>query len=316
MLSKISVKTFSTFVGAALLLLMVGSALAAPIIYIYDDLNRLRRVEYPDGTVIKYDYDKLGNRTYMETSGTPHLFIAATAGANGTISPSGNVTVNSGAIQNFTVTPNAGYQIVSVTGCGVTLSGSTYTTGPITMSCMVNATFSMIPANADFSGSPTSGTAPLTVNFTDISAGNPTAWQWNFGDGATSTVKNPSHTYNDAGTYTISLTASNADGSNTRTKTSYVIVQSCSNMPFRIAGSSPTYYATLQAAYNGAPTGAVIQAREQSFVQSLVANRPVNVSIQGGFTCDFASGTGMTTLKGMITTSSGTVTIKNIILQK
>jgi len=87
-------------------------------------------------------------------------------------------------------------------------------------------------------------------------------------------------------------------------------------MPFRIAGSSPTYYSTLQAAYNEAQTGAVIQAREQSFVQSLTADRPVNVSIQGGFTCDFASGTGMTTLKGMITTSSGTVTIKNIILQK
>ncbi len=70
---------------------------------------------------------------------------------------------------------------------------------------------------ANFSASPTSGPAPLTVAFTDTSSGSPTAWSWSFGDRATSTVQNPSHTYSAAGTYTVALTASNAGGPNTKT---------------------------------------------------------------------------------------------------
>ena len=74
------------------------------------------------------------------------------------------------------------------------------------------------PPVADFVGTPTSGTAPLTVTFTDQSTNSPTAWSWNFGDGGTSTAQNPSHTYTAAGTYTVSLTATNAGGSDTETK--------------------------------------------------------------------------------------------------
>jgi len=77
---------------------------------------------------------------------------------------------------------------------------------------------------ADFVGDPTSGTAPLTVQFTDQSSGNPTSWSWDFGDGGTSTEQNPSHTYNDPGTYTVSLTVTNAYGSDTETKTDYITV--------------------------------------------------------------------------------------------
>ncbi len=81
-----------------------------------------------------------------------------------------------------------------------------------------------VPPVADFVGSPTSGSAPLTVNFTDQSSGNPTSWSWDFGDGGTSTVQNPLHEYTDVGTYTVSLTASNAFGSDVETKTDYITV--------------------------------------------------------------------------------------------
>ncbi len=84
------------------------------------------------------------------------------------------------------------------------------------------------PPVADFSGSPTSGDAPLTVTFTDLSSNNPTSWSWDFGDGTTSTVQNPTHTYNTPGTYTVSLTASNAYGSDTNTKTDYITVTQAS----------------------------------------------------------------------------------------
>ncbi len=77
---------------------------------------------------------------------------------------------------------------------------------------------------AAFSGTPLSGTAPLNVGFTDQSSGSPTSWSWDFGDGGTATTANPSHTYSTAGTYDVSLTATNAGGSNTVVKTGYVTV--------------------------------------------------------------------------------------------
>ena len=69
------------------------------------------------------------------------------------------------------------------------------------------------PPVAAFTGTPTSGTAPLAVQFTDQSTNGPTAWSWDFGDGGTSTEQHPSHTYVVPGVYTVQLTASNADGS-------------------------------------------------------------------------------------------------------
>lgn len=55
----------------------------------------------------------------------------------------------------------------------------------------------------------------LTAIFEDVSTGNPTSWRWEFGDGQTSTAQNPTHTYSAAGTYTVTLTATNAAGSST-----------------------------------------------------------------------------------------------------
>ncbi len=80
------------------------------------------------------------------------------------------------------------------------------------------------PPTANFSGSPTSGVAPLAVNFTDSSTDAPTSWSWTFGDGGSSTDQNPSHSYTTAGTYSVSLTASNTYGSDGLTRTDYITV--------------------------------------------------------------------------------------------
>jgi PKD repeat protein len=78
---------------------------------------------------------------------------------------------------------------------------------------------------ADFSGTPVSGTHPLNVDFTDLSSGGPvTSWLWTFGDGGTSTVQDPSHTYTAAGTYTVTLTATGSGGSDGETKSGYISV--------------------------------------------------------------------------------------------
>ena len=69
---------------------------------------------------------------------------------------------------------------------------------------------------AEFSASNTVGSAPLQVSFADLSSEIPTSWSWDFGDGATSTQENPTHEYTVPGDYTVSLTATNVNGSHTR----------------------------------------------------------------------------------------------------
>ncbi|NQU84228.1 MAG: right-handed parallel beta-helix repeat-containing protein, partial [Mariniphaga sp.] len=86
---------------------------------------------------------------------------------------------------------------------------------------------SQITLEADFSATPTSGIAPLTVNFTDLSTGNPTSWEWDFENDGTidSYVQNPEWVYNEPGTYTVSLTVSDGtDLSDTEIKADYITV--------------------------------------------------------------------------------------------
>ncbi len=81
--------------------------------------------------------------------------------------------------------------------------------------------------HVDFSGTPLSVPVGGSVNFTDLSTGNPTNWQWTFSGGTpgTSTVQNPSSiVYNTVGTYNVKLKAWNATTSDSLTKTSYITV--------------------------------------------------------------------------------------------
>lgn len=83
---------------------------------------------------------------------------------------------------------------------------------------------------ADFTGAPTGGLAPHTVNFTDTSAGMPSMWTWDFGDGSPpDNTQNPSHTYAASGQYTVTLTATNACTTDTVTKVNYITVIGAGN---------------------------------------------------------------------------------------
>ena len=87
-----------------------------------------------------------------------------------------------------------------------------------------------VKANAAFVANITYGTPPLTVQFNDTSTGSPTSWNWIFGDGGTSTLQNPVHTYTSTGTYTVALTATNAAGSDTKTVANYITVNAASGV--------------------------------------------------------------------------------------
>jgi len=109
---------------------------------------------------------------------------------------------------------------------------------------------------ADFCGSSTSGTAPLTVAFTDLSTGGVTGWAWDFGDGLTSADQASSHEYGLAGSYAVTLTVTDGAGWDSETKVAYVVV----------SPPAPT------ADFLGAPTSGVAPL-EVSFTD-LSANRP------------------------------------------
>jgi uncharacterized protein (TIGR02145 family) len=82
---------------------------------------------------------------------------------------------------------------------------------------------------AGFSATPTTITAGQSVQFTDQSTNNPTSWSWSFGDGAASTLRNPSHIYNTSGTYSVTLRASNSYGYDDEVKSNFITVNSVSN---------------------------------------------------------------------------------------
>ncbi len=131
--------------------------------------------------------------------GIPFISSTTNGGINNTTSTKQITTVTSGIIALAADIPNRTY----LHGC----AGSVCPVVPV----------------ADFSATPTSGVGPLDVAFTDASTGTPATWAWTFGDGATSTLQNPTHTYN-PGTYDVSLTVTNALGTDAVTKSGYITV--------------------------------------------------------------------------------------------
>jgi PKD repeat protein len=75
---------------------------------------------------------------------------------------------------------------------------------------------------AAFDAVPDFGRAPQEVAFVDLSTGHPTSWLWDFGDGTSSTERHPIHVYPAAGSYDVSLVATNAQGSDLETQVAAV----------------------------------------------------------------------------------------------
>lgn len=77
---------------------------------------------------------------------------------------------------------------------------------------------------AGFTANATSGSIPMTVQFTDASTGNPFWWWWHFGDGSYSNEQNPVHEYTREGEYSVALYVWSQTGSANTVKTSYITV--------------------------------------------------------------------------------------------
>jgi PKD repeat protein len=80
-----------------------------------------------------------------------------------------------------------------------------------------------VPPSASFNTSSSSTCVGTNVTFSDLSTGNPTSWSWDFGDNSTSTTQSPTHVYQTPGSYTVTLTVSNAAGSDVFLVTPFVV---------------------------------------------------------------------------------------------
>ena len=121
------------------------------------------------------------------------------------------------------------------------------------------------PPVASFTANNTTVCAGQTVAFTSTSTGAPTSYSWTFTGGtpATSTAQNPTITYSTAGTYTVALTVTNANGNNTSTQTSYITVTASSGqaLPFSEGFAGTTFPPTGWTLIN-------VDANDTSWVRS------------------------------------------------
>jgi hypothetical protein len=79
-------------------------------------------------------------------------------------------------------------------------------------------------------------------------------------------------------------------------------------------GTSAFYYTSLQAAYDAAASGNTIQSRSAAFEETVLFNRPVTVSLTGGYDSTFAPGSTPTMIKGALRISDGKVKVGNLKL--
>ena len=127
--------------------------------------------------------------------------------------------------------PAAGFYTVQVTHKGNLHNGNNQDLGLIISGLSVSNTLQPV---AEFSASDSSICVGDSITFTDLSTNTPTAWNWgiNGGTPGTSTQQNPTIVFDTAGVYSISLTASNAAGGDTETKTAFITVNALPSVSF------------------------------------------------------------------------------------
>lgn len=179
-----------------------------------------------DGTVMSPDSGTLSVTVSGDVTAAPTTAVTTTETTVVTTGPTATTTTSTTTATTTTTT---------ATTTAVTTAETTAAVVTVTP---------VIPGapTTGFSASTVAGTVPLTVHFTDRSSGSPTSFEWDFGDGGSSMTENPDYTYQNAGTYTVSLTATNTVGSTTSTRAGFIrVLKPGETLPVT---STPTLAAT------------------------------------------------------------------------
>jgi PKD repeat protein len=201
------------------------------------DAYKNRRFYSTEDKDLYVDFRCAGYPMGSKVTGLPRLFTVSTHDASGDILKEVRLYRNgvqyqtkplsgsSAQVDFLDTAPNAKdyyYVIVALTTGNYGGHPAEAISSPIW--CAGNAD---IQPAAAFSGTPTSGIAPLTVQFTDLSSPGTkpiTAWTWDFGDSTTSAAPSPIHTYTAGGVYTVALKVTTAAGESTESKAGYISV--------------------------------------------------------------------------------------------
>lgn len=277
--------------------------------------------------------------------------ITATDGSNGNIAPAGVTRVSYGANQTYNITPYDGYLVSDVLVDGLSVGAVTsYTFSNVTANHTIKPVFAY---NATGSGSimkyyydnlnrlsfieNTANSTLVEYQYDEVGNRLQKAIYNSYfttlatsGSGGSITGAKPVPA-GQSQTFTITPSSSNyliadviVDGVSVGKVTSYTFNNvnanhniSASFVYTDTASIDNTYYATLQEAYNAASNGATIKVTAKNLTENLNVNKNISVTLQGGYDGYHSTITGNTIMQGMIQTypSSGTLTIKNFILQ-
>jgi PKD repeat protein len=205
--------------------------------------NRIRYADTASGYVsdlLNWPSDYLGKADHFSVSFDGYLFVPAndtytfylTSDDGSYLNLDGEQLINNGGdhgplMQQVTRSLTAGYhpiQIRMYENGGGAVVHLEYSTPAIARTFVTDLYHTPnTPPLSDFTATPRVGSAPLIVQFTDTSV-DASGWSWNFGDGSpSSNAKNPQHTYTVGGSYNVTLTTSNAIGSNSASKENYIV---------------------------------------------------------------------------------------------
>ncbi len=304
----------------AFMFLSFNSSFAATTTYQYDDVNRKITIEHgTPGPEPSYSVSGIVTSDGSPVSG---VTISLTGGATSSTTTDSNGFYGFSGLDNgnYTITPNKSGYTFTPTNRTVTISG-----GDVIGQ---NFTGTVIPPPSAPSGliATVISSSQINLSWTDNSA-NETGFEiWRkTGAGGTysaiDTVAANVTTYANTGldgntTYYYKVRAYNGGGYSGFSNEAYATT-TCSSLPVRIARATPVYYSSLQAAYNAAVSGDIIQSRAVTFTENLSVNRNISVTLQGGYDCSYTTNSGnVTNLKGKLQTfvGGGTLTISNFNL--
>jgi YVTN family beta-propeller protein len=181
---------------------------------------------YPQGVAVSPDGNKIYVANYND--GTVSIInstnqVSATVNVGG--SPIG-VAVSPDGTKVYVANAGGNYVSVIDAATNTVITNVPVYARPIALGEFIGPAF-VVPTTG-FTANRTSGVASLCVRFTDTSTGSPSGWEWDFGDVPfgtnNSTVPDPVHYYSAPGTYNVTLTTVNDNGTSTLQKTGYIVV--------------------------------------------------------------------------------------------
>ncbi len=319
--------------------------------YTYDSLLRITKADYGNGFTEEYTYDTAGNRlmitvTSISISGAGYNYPEEGFRASLSLEIKAS-SLETGRLQYYYTKSRINLSSTSITG--LLINGST---AGIKGGCTVNGlegysfratisdrdTDTMAIEVYDPDGTVYFSAQSEALNSGDFSLETDPRDQYQL---ATSTVPSGGGTVSpdcsdgclyESGTLLI-ITASENSGygfiewsgcdstannvcnvTMDEDKNAAALFGSC-NYPVRIAGVSPVYYSSIQDAYSASQDNDIIQMQDAVFPGNIYIDRDISIILQGGFDCSYNNNTGITTLDGSMTISSGTVMIENIVLE-